>query len=338
MKKLIPALLIAFILIGCSPKKATKVDSHLLYTQAAQTVFVKMTAASVLTPSVTTTFTPVPTATTTLTPVPSPTQIPATPTWLAMQPGKISAPIFLYYRIAGSAQDDPNYQWDSMYYIPPATFQTQLQMLKSAGYSSMTVAQLANAVRKGGNVPPKPFVITFDSAAVSIYTKAFPIMKELGYVGTVYAVVTQIDGGGMMTLNQIKELIAAGWEIGTKGMTAVNVIQNPDQAGYEISTSRTELTKKIGVEVTSYTYPGGITNDIINGNRISGWGFLSAVGIGRSSDINSNNLFYLPRYEMRKDTNYTTFASYLPVAPTWIPTEIPTATTVPTGAAVPTAQ
>lgn len=331
MKKFIPILLfIAALLAGCSTKKA-KVDTNLLYTQAAQTVFVKMTQASVLTPSATATFTPAPTATITLTPIPSPTQIPPTPTWMAMEPGKITAPIFLYYRIAANVQDDPNYQWDSMYYIPPATFKTQLEMLKAAGYSSMTVSQLSNAVRKGGNVPPKPFVITFDSAAVSVYTKAYPIMKDLGYVGTVYAVVSQIDGGGMMTLKQIKDLIAAGWEFGTKGMTAVNVIQYPDQAGYEISTSRTELAKKLETDVTSYTYPGGITNDIINGNRISGWGFESAVGLGRSNEISSENLFYLPRYEMRKDTSYITFASYLPETPAWIPTEIPTATTVPTG-------
>jgi peptidoglycan/xylan/chitin deacetylase (PgdA/CDA1 family) len=329
MKKYALGLLILIILVGCSPQSATP-DRNMLYTQAAQTVFVQMTQASALTPSATATLTPIPTATITLTPVPSPTPVPPTPTWAAVQAGKVVAPVLLYYRIAGTTHDDPNYKWNSSVNIAPDNFKIQMQVLKTAGYGTMTVTQLADTVRKGGTIPPNPIVITFDTAAISTYTQAFQIMKQYGYVGTVYTVVGQIGGGGMMSLDQMKEMVAAGWEFGSKGMTGIDVVKNHDQAGYEISTSRVELGKKLGVEVKSYSYPGGAMDSIVNGSRVSGWGYQSAVGLGRSADINNGNLFYLPRYEIQKDMKITDYASILPVPPTWIPTEIPTPTVEPT--------
>ena len=109
MKKYSLVLLVILIVTGCTPQ-AVQVDKNMLYTEAAKTVFVQMTAASVLTPSVTPTFTPVPTSTITLTPVPSPTPIPPTPTLVSVPAGKVVAPIFLYTRVAGSRDDDPQLQ------------------------------------------------------------------------------------------------------------------------------------------------------------------------------------------------------------------------------------
>jgi peptidoglycan/xylan/chitin deacetylase (PgdA/CDA1 family) len=330
MKKYGLILFAILILSACSPQPV-QIDRNILYTQAAKTVFVQMTAASALTPSATATFTPVPTATITLTPVPSPTSIPPTPTWVAVQAGKVVAPIFLYTRIAGSRDDDPNYKWNSNVNIPPDAFRAQLQILKTNGYNSMTISQLTDAVRSGGQIPPNPFVVTFDNGSISTYTQGFKIMKEFGYVGTVYVVVGQmIGGGGMMSLDQMKEMLAAGWEFGSKGMTGIDLTKNHEAVGYEVASSRTELGKKLGLEIKSFSFPFGAMDDIINGGRVQTWGYQSAAGLGRSSDINSGNLFYLPRYEINKDMKYADFAALLPTPPAWIPTEVPVPTVEPT--------
>ncbi|MCE1255452.1 MAG: polysaccharide deacetylase family protein, partial [Anaerolineae bacterium] len=136
------------------------------------------------------------------------------------------------------------------------------------------------------------------------------------------AVVGQIDGKAMCTSPQLKELVAAGWEIGSKGMTGVDLTANPDSAGYEISTSRTELGKILGVEVKTYSYPGGVISDIINGVRVSGWGYLSAAGLGKRTDITTNDIYYLPRYEIFRDTTVDAFAGILPVKPSVLPTQV----------------
>ena len=205
-----------------------------------------------------------------------------------------------------------------------------MELLNKNGYSSMTVTQLSDAVRKGGVIPPHPFVVTFDNSSISTYKLGYKIMKQYGFVGTVYVVVGQIGGGGNMTLDQMKEMVADGWEFGSKGMTGIDLTKNHESAGYEVSNSRTELGNKLGVEVKTFSYPGGATDDMINGARISQWGYQSAAGLGRSSDINSGVLYYLPRYELKKDMKIADFTAFLPAVPTWIPTEIPTPTVEPT--------
>ena len=73
-------------------------------------------------------------------------------------------------------------------------------------------------------------------------------------------------------------------------------------------------------------------HDIVNGGRVQAWGYQSAAGLGRSSDISSGNLYFLPRYEIRKDIKSAAFAAILPVAPVWIPTEPAPTVPAPTAA------
>ena len=324
MKKSLFVILIISIvaLTGCVGPQSQKKNTNELYTQVAGTVSVQLTEVAALTPSPTSTNTPEPTPTPTLTPIPSPTPLPPTPTWAPIAAGRVTAPILLYYRIAGSVDEDPNYQWESTANMSPSIFRQQLEVLKNAGYNTVTVSQLVDVVRDGGVLPPNPIVITFEGAPVSLYTQAYPIMKQFGFVGTVYAVVSQIDGKAMTTSAQLKEMIAAGWEVGSKGMTGIDLSANHEQAGYEISTSRIELGKLLGVEIKTYSYPGGALDDIISGARVSGWGYMSAAGLGKRSDITSGDIYYLPRYEIGRDMAISDFAGILPVKPATLPTQV----------------
>ncbi len=56
----------------------------------------------------------------------------------------------------------------------------------------------------------------------SQYTNAFPIMKKYGFTGVLYTVVLYIgQHSGVaadpdyLTIDQLKEMAAAGWEIGS---------------------------------------------------------------------------------------------------------------------------
>ncbi|MCE1252866.1 MAG: hypothetical protein LWX83_04865, partial [Anaerolineae bacterium] len=187
-KSLFVVLIISIVaLTACLGPQSTKKNTMELYTQAAGTVSVQLTQVAALTPSPTFTNTPEPTPTPTLTPIPSPTPLPPTPTWAPIAAGRVTAPILLYYRIAGSVDEDPNYQWESPANMSPSIFRQQLDVLKSAGYNTVTVSQLAEVIRNGGVLPPNPVVITFEGAPISLCTQAFPIMKEYGFIGTVYA-------------------------------------------------------------------------------------------------------------------------------------------------------
>lgn len=305
MKKTILFLLMAALLAGCSSQQdaASTMDVNLLYTQAAGTVAAQLTAAYTPPP----TETPVPTAepTATETVVPTPTFVPTQP-WVYNEPGKVIAPILIYTHIANNVDDNPYFQHESPLNISPELFREQMTALKQAGYSTITVSQLVDVLRNGGELPAKPMVVTFEGGTIGIYTKAYPIMQELGFVGSIFMVANHLDGNGTLSTGQLKEMIAAGWDVGSKGMNSVDLVDNPDQMSEEISGSKLKLEKKLGVPINVFAYPYGRVNGAA-ATRVSEWGYLGAVGIFKSSEHTLNTLYYLARYEIRNDFKMADF-------------------------------
>lgn len=310
------------LLMACSPSQEKTLGPNEIYTLAAKTVFVQMTQAAALTPSATPTPTLAPTLTPTIPPPPTNTPIPPTPTWTFNQAGKVTAPILLYNRIEDNNTDDANYHWESKINIPSDLFRQQMEILKTNGYTPIPISLLAKAVREGANLPDRPVVITFDVGAVGIYKKAFPIMKEFGFVGNLYITTNQLDAGWMITTSEVKELVAAGWEIGSKGYTGIDLTSNHTKLSDEIALSRTTLEQKIGASVVSFSYPYGKIDDVV-GPRVADWGYSSAVGIFNTSEHTMNTIYYLARYEIRKDMTSEDFAAILPWKPEILPTTVP---------------
>jgi peptidoglycan/xylan/chitin deacetylase (PgdA/CDA1 family) len=333
MKKVICLFLLIFTITACSPQEQPQIDRNALYTSAAKTVAVQLTQQFLQTPSATATLTPVPTITPTPTLQPSPTPIPPTPTWVAVPAGKVTVPMLMYLRIAGNAKDDANYQHESNSIVPPGNFAQQMQLLQQNGYTTVTVSTIADVIRKGGNMPAKPVAITFDNCAIGVYTLAFPVMKSLGMVGTVYVVANMINGSWMCTDKEIKELAAAGWEIGSKGMTGKAI--TPATYSEEIAGSKEKIKTKTGIDPMSFSYPYAQSNaNIIQ--RVYDWGYSSAVSIyPSSSEQSTGNIFLLARAEVFKNTTLDKFATLLPWQLEFMPTTAPTS--APTVAGTPAA-
>ncbi len=316
MKKIWFILLFALLITSCGPAQPSS-DPNLIYTQAAETVAAQLTGAAVLTPpTATATETPLPEPTATETSTPAPTVTP-TEAWVNSPAGKATVPILLYNIVADSVDDDPYYQWESPLNVSSKQFEQEMMALKDLGYTSVTVSQLAKVIWEGGPLPPRPVVITFDSNKLGIYRKAFPVMKRLGLVGTIYVVVNQLNGSGVMSTQQLKDLVAAGWEVGSKGMTGNNLVDtlasNPDSIGDEISGSRLALEQSLGVPVTSFSYPAGaIDAEGQITSRVQSWGYKSAVGLFKSSDHSLGTIYYMPRFEIRKDLALEDFMGLLP--------------------------
>jgi peptidoglycan/xylan/chitin deacetylase (PgdA/CDA1 family) len=314
---ILPLLAGLLLLSACTPK-ASPVDTMAIYTEAAMTVAVQLTNAAAKTPSATVTMTPEPTATpvpptATLEPSPTPTEA-----WTFHPPGSVIAPILLYNSVADSVEDDPNYQWESNYNISTADFRMQMLTLKEAGYTAVPISLIVKAIREGAELPPKPVAITFDIGRVTIYSKAFPIMQEMGFIGNAFIPSNYLDGSGMLSTVQAKELIAAGWEIGSNGMnhTDLTTYQN---LGDEISNSRLALQEKLGVPITTFSYVGIPDGAIVN--RVIEWGYQGAVGLLKTTERPAP--YYLGRFEITNDMSLEDFATILP----WKPETLPAAPT-----------
>jgi peptidoglycan/xylan/chitin deacetylase (PgdA/CDA1 family) len=275
------------------------------------------------TPSQTPTLTPTSTATVTLTPTITPTFTPLpspTPTWVEQGPGIVTIPIILYHHIAISPIN-------SNYYVPPERFDEQMKLLHEWEYSTITVEMLVDAIEHGAALPPNPIVISFDDGDQSVYNDALPIMQKYGFTGVAYIVYYYMNTDGYMTSDQIKELAADGWEIGSHSLTHQNLQLVPDRIRTEVVDSRKWLEQDLGVPILSFAYPFGVVDDAA-GDYVHFAGYIAAMGLGPTSEQGPGNLFNLQRRDIKGSYDLRLFAGFLPWQgdPSFLPTPSPTPT------------
>jgi len=247
------------------------------------------------------TYTPLPTDTPGPTDTPQPSN---TPEMVWYPGGQVTAPILLYHHVS-------NERNGNRYFVTIDTFRAQMQALRDWGYTSITVSELANVIMNGGDLPSKPVVITFDDGNLDIYQNAFPIMHELGFVGTTYIVANRLQSKYFVNVEQLQDMAFDGWEIGSHGMTHTDLTTDHSIANVEMRQSLLELEDAVGVHVSSFAYPYGIIDDFVT-NKASQYGYSSGMGLGSSYQHSLGTLFYLSRMEIQGGYDMSKFASLLP--------------------------
>jgi len=213
------SLLIIILMMGCSNIGNTNIlaiDPHLFSTpsemvNASTTTLQAIPNTPIATPMINlptptftppATYTPVPTDT----PIPTDTSIPTdtpvpteTPTFEWNPAGDVIAPILLYHHIS----DDGS---GNRYFVSLDDFRAQMEALRDWGYTTISATDLADVIIKGGELPDRPVVITFDDGYTDVYQNAFPIMSEMGFIGLVYIYVDHVGSNGFVTTEQIQAL------------------------------------------------------------------------------------------------------------------------------------
>src|SRR5688572_1456377 len=181
------------------------------------------------------------TNTATITPTFTASPLP-TATWVAQGPGDVVVPILLYHWISVSPSDGPNYT--SPYYVKPEMFEAQMKLLRDWGYTTITIDMLLKAIGEGAELPPRPMLITFDDGHLDNYTAAFPIMEKYGFTGILYLAANYIGVENYLSVDQIKEMAAAGWEVGSHSISHADLtILEPQRQRAEIVDSKAFLER-----------------------------------------------------------------------------------------------
>lgn len=106
-------------------------------------------------------------------------------------------------------------------------------------------------------------LITFDDGYQSVFDKAYPYMKSKGLTGLCFVVVNWIGAPNRMTLDQLKELVANGWEIGSHTLSHSSLPHvDPNFAEVEIVESKKRL-EAMGFKINAFAYPYGRFNEKI---------------------------------------------------------------------------
>jgi peptidoglycan/xylan/chitin deacetylase (PgdA/CDA1 family) len=291
MKKTIYLLGACFLLAGCNLPAAVPSSPTGTATPLPATV-----AASAIPSAV---------ASATITPTSTPSPVP-TGAWALQGPGELIVPILLYHHVAVSPIN-------SRYYVPPEKFEEQIKLLHELGYKTISTQLLAKAITEGAELPPHPIILTFDDGNLDNYFNAFPILQKYGFTGTLYVVANYVGVDPFMSADQIKEMAAAGWEIGSHGMRHLDLnALDMVQKRYEIVDSRARLEERLGVPISSFSYPFGLWSPgAVDYARFAGYD--SAVGTDNYSfHQNKYNVYSLERREIQSTADLNAFLNYLP--------------------------
>jgi peptidoglycan/xylan/chitin deacetylase (PgdA/CDA1 family) len=177
----------------------------------------------------------------------------------------------------------------SLLQVRPSRFRAQIELLLDAGFTFVTVAELAR-LGAGREPPPGFAAISFDDGMRNNLTTALPILQEYGISATVYVTIGFIAGvspwvgprsdNRMMSEDELRELAAASWELGAHTMTHPDLSTlNYEACRDEIETSKSALERIAGVEVVTFAYPFGRYGPAaVEATRASG--FIAAVAAG----------------------------------------------------------
>jgi peptidoglycan/xylan/chitin deacetylase (PgdA/CDA1 family) len=274
-----------------------------------------------LPPTETVTVTPTSTITPTLTPSPIPTA-----TWVNQGPDAILVPILMYHHIEVAPIDSP-------YRVSTSKFEEELKLLRDWEYTTITTEMLVKAITEGASLPPRPIIITFDDGNIDNYTNAFPIMQKYGFTGVLYIVSNRIQSEGFMNVDQIKEMAAAGWEVGSHSISHPNLSADvpPDLLRREIIESRQDLEAALNLPVLTFAYPfGEVSSAAVDYVKFAGYiAGMGATGFTANQEL--SNLFVLQRCEIKGSEDAKSFIRFLPWQgdPVFLPTDTPTSTPVP---------
>jgi peptidoglycan/xylan/chitin deacetylase (PgdA/CDA1 family) len=167
---------------------------------------------------------------------------------------ELSVPILTYHHISPQFPDDGKYGET----VTVDAFAQQVRWLAESGHTTISVAELFNAIYFDVPLPPKPVILVFDDSYADFYHHAFPLLRELGFRASVSAITGSMDKEGYLTWEQARELSRGGIEFLSHTVSHANLaLIGPDETRAEITQSRRALEDNLGRPAQYFVYPYG---------------------------------------------------------------------------------
>jgi peptidoglycan/xylan/chitin deacetylase (PgdA/CDA1 family) len=189
----------------------------------------------------------------------------------------------------------------------PEVFRRQMRCLHQEGYRSIGLNELIKGFEVGLDLT-KTVVITFDDGYQDFLTEAMPILKQHGFMATVFLATGRIqqtsmrlEGVDYLTWSEVRELHQEGIEFGSHTVTHPDLrCLGPEQIEYELGYSKEVIEQQLGTAINSFAYPFPFPEENTDFTRLlldelENQGFENGVTtiLGRASL--RHNRFFLPR-------------------------------------------
>lgn len=177
--------------------------------------------------------------------------------------------------------------WPSPLAVRPEALHRQIKGLIKRGYRGTRFTEALTS-----DAGARVFAVTFDDSYLSVVSLAFPVLSRLGVPATVF-MPTRADRDGLRDWEgirawsetewrdelkgaswaQLRELVEAGWEIGSHSRTHPELTSITDAAlRDELTGSREDCEAELGVKCTSIAYPYGLVDHrVVEAARNAGY-------------------------------------------------------------------
>ena len=212
------------------------------------------------------------------------------------------AVVFMYHRFGETTYPSTN--------ITLKQFQDHLNYLEENDYNVWPLSKIVHYIIKGKDLPKKTVALTIDDAYVSVYTKAYPMLKKKKFPYTVFVNTSPIGNKSINYMNweQMREISLSGAEFANHSLTHDFLLPRKSESQKEwqsrlmneIEGAQKQLHKELGGNTNEnprlLSYPFGEysqqTADYIRS--------LGYVGITQTSGVIGvdSDLKMLPRFAM----------------------------------------
>lgn len=174
-------------------------------------------------------------------------------------PESLHIPVLLYHYIG---------PYQARYVTPLSKFDQEMDWVQAHGYHTVTLQQVYDYMFKGGALPSKPIMITFDDSTAGQWNAATAL--DARGMKAVFFVVT---GHDQFTPDQLRTLAARGDEIESHTVSHPFLTKESDaNLAYELTQSRATLESILGKPVRFIAYPYGDYNTrVINAVAAAGY-------------------------------------------------------------------
>jgi peptidoglycan/xylan/chitin deacetylase (PgdA/CDA1 family) len=126
--------------------------------------------------------------------------------------------------------------------------------LARSGYQGVTLDEVERAWYRGGTLPPKPIVITFDNGYPPQVRFAPKVLGRYGWPGVLFEITEE-----HLTPPYIRPVVALGWEVDSHSATHPDLTQlSGSELEYQVAASRRYLRRKFGVPSDNFCYPSSL--------------------------------------------------------------------------------
>ncbi len=240
--------------------------------------------------------------------------LPATAT---MGKDAVELPVIMYHSLLKDTKHH------GKYVISPTQFESDLKYLQEHGYTTILVSDLEKYI-KGGDLPEKPILLTFDDGYYNNYYYGFPLLQQynskaviaiIGYYSDIYSQNEEKSAYySHITWNEIKEMSDSGLveianhtynlhsqksgKMGVARLSGENDETYLSRISEDIIKMQDLLFEKTGIDSDIFVYPFGIAPEASR-ELIKNLGFICSFSCeGKKSVItrNPDSLFDLGRY------------------------------------------